>query len=161
MSAVRPAGWHCSCSQSHMTRASVAGLSTGIARAALEKARAWCGERVQGGKLLREHQFTASKLAQMAAVIEAGRLLYLYAANKVDNELPTPEYEPAIAKLFTDRMAIEVTDMAVSLLGARGYLRSYGVEKMLRDAYGTRIYEGTSEVLSLAVTDCLYRLDED
>jgi alkylation response protein AidB-like acyl-CoA dehydrogenase len=148
-------------SQSHMTRASVSGLSTGIARAALEKARAWCGERVQGGKLLREHQFTAGKLAQMAAKVEAGRLLYLYAANKVDNELPTPEYEPAVAKLFTDRMAIEVTDMAVSLIGARGYLRSYGVEKMLRDAYGTRIYEGTPEVLSLAVTDCLYRQDEE
>lgn len=147
-------------SQSHMTRASVSGLSTGIARAALEKARAWCGERVQGGKLLRDHQFTAAKLAQMAAKVEAGRLLYLYAANKVDNELPTPEFEPAIAKLFTDRIAIEVTDMAVSLIGARGYLRSHGVEKMLRDAYGTRIYEGTQEVLSLAVTNCLYRMDE-
>ncbi|TQM78402.1 alkylation response protein AidB-like acyl-CoA dehydrogenase [Saccharothrix saharensis] len=146
--------------QSNMARASVAGISTGVARGAFEKARAWCGERVQGGKPLREHQFTAAKLAEMAAKIDAARLLYMYAANKVDNELPAPEYEPAAAKFFADRVAIEVADAAVSLVGARGYLRDHGVEKMLRDAYGARIYEGTPEVLALAITDCLYRADE-
>jgi alkylation response protein AidB-like acyl-CoA dehydrogenase len=96
----------------------------------------------------------------MAAKVEASRMLYMMAANKVDNQLPAPEYEPALAKLFADRVAIEVADAAVSLIGARGYLREYGVEKMLRDAYGARIYEGTPEVLALAITDCLYRVDE-
>ncbi len=146
--------------QSNMARASVAGISTGVAQGALDKALQWCGERVQGGELLYRHQFSAAKLAEMAAKVEASRMLYLFAANKVDNQLPAPEYEPALAKFFADRVAIEVADAAVSLIGARGYLREYGVEKMLRDAYGARIYEGTPEVLALAITDCLYRVDE-
>ncbi|MGW3951273.1 acyl-CoA dehydrogenase family protein [Streptomyces sp. NPDC004752] len=142
--------------QSNMARAAVAGISTGVARAALERATSWCGERVQGGLHLRHQQFTAAKLADMAAKVDAARLLYLRAADKVDNELPPPVYEPAVAKLFADRAAIDVADAALSLIGARGYLRSYGVEKMMRDALGTRIYEGTPEVLALAVTDHLY-----
>ncbi len=146
--------------QSNMARASVAGISTGVAQGALDRALKWCGERVPGGKLLYQHQFSAAKLAEMAAKIEASRMLYMFAANKVDNQLPAPEYEPALAKFFADRVAIEVADAAVSLIGARGYLREYGVEKMLRDAYGARIYEGTPEVLALAITDCLYRVDE-
>ena len=97
----------------------------------------------------------------MAASVEAARLLYLSAANKVDNQLPAPEYEPAIAKLFADRIAIEVAGAAVSLMGARGFVRSFGMEKVLRDSYGARIYEGTPEALALAITNCLYRSDDD
>jgi alkylation response protein AidB-like acyl-CoA dehydrogenase len=63
--------------------------------------------------------------------------------------------------MFADRAAIEVADAALSLIGARGYLRSYGVEKMLRDAYGTRIYEGTPEVLALAITESLYAEEDE
>jgi acyl-CoA dehydrogenase len=153
------AGMAINLAQSNMARACVAGLSTGVARGALDRAKAWCGHRVQGGARLSEHQFTAAKLAEMAAKVDASRLLYLAAANKVDNQLPAPEYEPAVAKLFADRVAIEVSDTAMSLMGARGYLREHGLEKMLRDAYGARIYEGTPEVLALAITDCLYRDD--
>ncbi|WP_240528916.1 acyl-CoA dehydrogenase family protein [Streptomyces humi] len=142
--------------QSNMARAAVAGISTGVARSALEQAVTWCGERVQGGRHLKDQQFTAAKLADMAAKVDAARMLYLRAADKVDNELPPPVYEPAAAKLFADRTAIDVAETALSLLGARGYLRSYGVEKMMRDALGTRIYEGTPEVLALAITDSLY-----
>ncbi|MFB7091297.1 acyl-CoA dehydrogenase family protein [Streptomyces sp. NPDC056296] len=145
--------------QSNMARASVAGISVGVARGAFEQALEWCDTRVQGGLRLREHQFTAAKLAEMAAKIDAARLLYLKAANKVDNELPAPQYEPAAAKLFADRVAIDVADLAMSLTGARGYVKSFGMEKRLRDAYGARIYEGTPEVLALAVTESLY--DED
>jgi alkylation response protein AidB-like acyl-CoA dehydrogenase len=147
--------------QSNMARAAVSGISTGVARGALEQAVTWCGERVQGGQFLRQHQFTAAKLAEMSAKVDAARLLYLRAANKVDNELPPPVYEPAVAKMFADRAAIEVADAALSLIGARGYLRSYGVEKMLRDAYGTRIYEGTPEVLALAITESLYAEEDE
>ncbi|MEV6591923.1 acyl-CoA dehydrogenase family protein [Streptomyces acidicola] len=147
--------------QSNMARAAVAGISTGVARSALEQAVAWCGERVQGGQHLRHHQFTAAKLAGMTTKVDAARMLYLRAADKVDNELPPPVYEPAVAKLFADRTAIEAADTALSLIGARGYLRSYGVEKMMRDALGTRIYEGTPEVLALAITDSLYAETEE
>ncbi|MEU9339727.1 acyl-CoA dehydrogenase family protein [Streptomyces sp. NPDC048278] len=142
--------------QSNMARAAVAGISTGVARSALEQAVAWCGERVQGGRPLKDQQFTAAKLAGMAAKVDAARMLYLRAADKVDNELPPPVYEPAAAKLFADRTAIDVAETALSLLGARGYLRSYGLEKTMRDALGTRVYEGTPEVLALAVTESLY-----
>ncbi|MEU9061922.1 acyl-CoA dehydrogenase family protein [Streptomyces sp. NPDC048430] len=146
--------------QSNMARAAVAGISTGVARGALEQAVAWAGERVQGGELLHRHQFTAAKLAGMSAKVDAARLLYLHAANTVDTQLPPPAYEPAVAKLFADRAAIDVADAALSLIGARGYLRSYGVEKMLRDAYGTRVYEGTPEVLALTITESLYAEDD-
>jgi alkylation response protein AidB-like acyl-CoA dehydrogenase len=147
--------------QGNMARSSVAAISTGIARHALEQAVAWCDQRVQGGAPLRAHQMTARKLADMAANVDAARLLYLYAANKVDTQLPAPEYEPAVAKMFADRIAIEVAGAAVSLMGARGYVRSYGLEKVLRDSYGTRIFEGSPEALALAVTSCLYRDDDD
>jgi alkylation response protein AidB-like acyl-CoA dehydrogenase len=147
--------------QGNMARSTVAAISTGVARSALEKAVAWCGERVQGGVALRQHQMTARKLAEMASNVDAARLLYRYAANKVDNELPAPEYEPAVAKFFADRVAIEVAGMAVSLMGARGYVRSFGLEKVLRDSYGARIYEGTPEALAMAITNGIYRDDDD
>ena len=147
--------------QGNMARSSVAAISTGVARSALEHALEWCGQRIQGGGLLREHQMTARKLAEMTASVDAARLLYLYAANKVDNQLPAPEYEPAVAKFFADRIAIEVASTAVSLMGARGFVRSFGIEKVLRDSYGARIYEGTPEALALAITNCLYRDDDD
>jgi len=147
--------------QGNMARSSVAAVATGVARHALETAVAFCGERVQGGVPLREHQMTARKLAEMAAKVEASRLLYLHAATKVDNELPAPEYEPAVAKLFADRIAIEVAGDGVSLMGSRGFIREFGLEKVLRDAYGTRIFEGTPEALALAITTCLYREDDD
>lgn len=147
--------------QGNMARSSVAAIATGVARHALELAVEFCGERVQGGKLLKDHQMTARKLAEMASKVDASRLMYLHAADRVDNELPAPEYEPAAAKFFADRIAIEVASEGVSLLGSRGYIRDFGMEKILRDAYGTRIFEGTPEALALAITDCLYRKEDD
>jgi alkylation response protein AidB-like acyl-CoA dehydrogenase len=147
--------------QGNMARSSVAAVSVGVARHALEVAVDFCGTRVQGGVALREHQMTARKLAEMTSKVDAARLLYLAAANKVDNRLPAPEYEPAVAKFFADRMATEVASEAVSLLGSRGYIREFGLEKILRDSYGARIYEGTAEALALAITDCLYRDDDE
>jgi alkylation response protein AidB-like acyl-CoA dehydrogenase len=154
------AGFHINLAQMNMARAAVAAISTGIARGAFELAKTWCDERVQGGRKLREHQFTARKLAEMSAKIDASRMLYLRAAHLADNELPAPVYEPAVAKLFADRAAIEVAADAMSLMGARGYVREHRMEKYLRDAFGTRIYEGTPEVLALAITESLYEDEE-
>ncbi|MEU4219710.1 acyl-CoA dehydrogenase [Actinoplanes sp. NPDC026623] len=147
--------------QGNMARSSVAAISTGIARHAFETAVSWAGERVQGGKLLREHQMTARRLADMAVGVDAARLLYQRAAMLVDTQLPAPEREPAMAKLFADRVAIDTASTAVALMGSRGYMRSYGMEKVLRDSFGTRIFEGTPEALALSITDCLYRDDDD
>lgn len=146
--------------QMNMARAAVAAISTGVARGALEQAIEWAGERIQGGVPLRRHQFSARKLAEMSAKVDAARMLYLKAAYLADNEIPAPAYEPAVAKLFADQVAIEVATEAMGLMGARGYLRDHGMEKRLRDALGARIYEGTPEVLALAVTDALYEVDD-
>jgi alkylation response protein AidB-like acyl-CoA dehydrogenase len=154
-------GVHVNIQQMNMARAAVAAISTGVARGALDQAVAWAGDRVQGGVPLRQHQFTARKLAEMAAKVEAARGLYLKAAFLADNEIPAPAFEPAVAKLFADRIAIEVATEAMGLMGARGYLRDHGMEKRLRDALGARIYEGTPEVLALAITESLYTDDDD
>ncbi|MDN5789609.1 MAG: acyl-CoA dehydrogenase family protein [Micrococcales bacterium] len=146
--------------QMNMARAAVAAISTGVARGALEQAIEWAGDRVQGGVPLREHQFTARKLAEMSAKVDAARMLYLKAAHLADNAIPAPAYEPAVAKLFADQVAIEVATEAMGLMGARGYLRDHGMEKRLRDALGARIYEGTPEVLALAVTEAIYTDDD-
>ncbi|MEU3713668.1 acyl-CoA dehydrogenase family protein [Streptomyces catenulae] len=142
--------------QMNMARATVAALSTGIARGAFDIAKEWCGERVQGGVPLYKHQFSARKLAEMAAKVEASRLMYLQAAQAADTEVPAPVFPPAAAKLFADRTAIDVTQEAMSLMGARGYLREYGMEKLVRESFGARIYEGTPEVLALAIAEDLY-----
>ena len=147
--------------QMNMARATVAGLSTGVARAALELAKDWCGRRVQGGKPLWQHQFSARKLAEMAAKVEASRLLYLQAAHAADEEMPAPTTAPALAKLFADQVAIEVATEAMGLMGARGYLRENAMEKVLRDSLGARIYEGTPEVLALALVEDMYGDDDD
>lgn len=155
------AGLYVNIQQMNMARAAVAAISTGVARGAFALAKEWAGERVQGGVELYRHQFSARKLAEMASKIDAARLLYLRAAHVADNEIPAPAYEPAVAKLFADQISIEVAQEAMSLLGARGYLRDYGAEKYLRDALGARIYEGTPEVLALAITESLYAEEDD
>ena len=66
-----------------------------------------------------------------------------------------------MAKLFADRIAVEVAEEAMSLMGARGYVRDWGMEKYLREALGARIYEGTPEVLALAITESMYAEDDD
>jgi alkylation response protein AidB-like acyl-CoA dehydrogenase len=147
--------------QMNMARATVAALSTGVARGAFELAKQWCADRIQGGVPLHRHQFSARKLAEMAAKVDASRLLYLDAASLADNELPVPAYKPAVAKLFADQVAIEVATEAMSLMGARGYIREFGMEKYVRESFGARIYEGTPEVLALVITDALYAEDDD
>lgn len=149
-------GWNYLTVQSNQARSIVAAISTGVARGAFEIAKEWAGERVQAGKPLYEHQFTARKLAEMSSKIEASRLLYLQAAHQADNMLPAPVYGPAVAKMFADRAAIEVAEEAMSIVGARGYCREHAVEKLVRESFGARIYEGTPEVLALAITGALY-----
>ncbi|WP_405777340.1 acyl-CoA dehydrogenase family protein [Streptomyces sp. NBC_00859] len=146
--------------QMNMARATVAAISTGIAQGAFDLAKQWCEDRVQGGVPLYMHQFTARKLAEMSSKTDAARLMYLKAAQTTDTAMPAPAYEPATAKLFADRVAIEVAQEAMSLMGARGYLREHGMEKFVRESFGARIYEGTPEVLALAITEALYSEDD-
>ncbi|MEU8482442.1 acyl-CoA dehydrogenase family protein [Streptomyces sp. NPDC048641] len=153
-------GVHINIQQMNMARATVAALSTGVARGAFDIAKQWCADRIQGGLPLYKHQFTARKLAEMKTKIEASRLMYLQAAQAADTAIPAPVMQPATAKLFADQVSIEVSQEAMSLMGARGYLREYGMEKYVRESFGARIYEGTPEVLALAITEALYEEDD-
>ncbi|NYI05283.1 acyl-CoA dehydrogenase family protein [Allostreptomyces psammosilenae] len=149
-------GEHLSALQSNLIRASVAAISTGVARGAFEIAHRWSAHRRLGGLPLFRHQSGARKLAEMSSKIEAARLLYLQAAHQVDNLLPTPSYGPAVAKLFADRIAIEVAEEAMSVLGSRAYARECGLERYVRDAFGTLTHEGTPETLAQEIADALY-----
>ncbi|MFG2049479.1 acyl-CoA dehydrogenase family protein [Micromonospora sp. NPDC048935] len=146
-------GWDLNVAQGNLCRVTCAAVSTGIARHALERALTWATERVQGGRRLVEYQMSARKLADMSARVASARALYLDAVIKADNVLPTPAYEPAVAKLVADRAAIDNADAAMSLIGAQAFQRGDGMDRVLRDAYGPRIYEGSPEALALVITD--------
>ncbi|MFE6917323.1 acyl-CoA dehydrogenase family protein [Streptomyces rubiginosohelvolus] len=153
-------GWDLNVAIGNVTRVTCASVATGIARHSLERAVAWSGEREQGGRKLYEHQMSARKLADMAARVSASRALYLDAAVKADRILPTPAYEPAVAKLVADRAAIDNADAAMSLIGAQAFQRGDGMDRVLRDAYGPRIYEGSPEALALVITGELFGVGE-
>ncbi|HET6860341.1 MAG TPA: acyl-CoA dehydrogenase family protein [Streptomyces sp.] len=153
-------GWDLNVAIGNLTRVTCAAVATGIARHALERAVAWAGTRRQGGRLLFEHQMSARKLADMSARVSAARALYLDAVLKADTIIPTPAYEPAVAKLVADRAAIDNADAAMSLIGAAAFQREDGMDRVLRDAYGPRIYEGSPEALALVITGELFGVPE-
>ncbi|OLZ70663.1 hypothetical protein AVW11_07325 [Streptomyces amritsarensis] len=153
-------GWDLNVAIGNLTRVTCAAVATGIARHALDRAVAWTGTRRQGGRLLFEHQMSARKLADMSARVSAARALYLDAVLKADTVIPTPAYEPAVAKLVADRAAIDNADAAMSLIGAAAFQREDGMDRVLRDAYGPRIYEGSPEALALVITGELFGVPE-
>ncbi|MFD4989202.1 acyl-CoA dehydrogenase family protein [Streptomyces sp. NPDC058374] len=153
-------GWDLNVAIGNLTRVTCAAVATGIARHALDRAVAWAGTRRQGGRLLFEHQMSARKLADMSARVSAARALYLDAVLKADTVIPTPAYEPAVAKMVADRAAIDNADAAMSLIGAAAFQREDGMDRVLRDAYGPRIYEGSPEALALVVTGELFGVPE-
>ncbi|MFZ4265107.1 acyl-CoA dehydrogenase family protein [Streptomyces arboris] len=153
-------GWDLNVAIGNLTRVTCAAVATGIARHALDRAVAWAGTRRQGGRLLFEHQMSARKLADMSARVSSARALYLDAVLKADTIIPTPAYEPAVAKLVADRAAIDNADAAMSLIGAAAFQREDGMDRVLRDAYGPRIYEGSPEALALVITGELFGVPE-
>jgi len=132
-------------------RIGVAALSLGIARAAMDKARAYVKERKQFGQAIADFQGVQWMIADRETDLEAARLLILSAAAKKDRREPFAR-EASMAKLFASEAAHRATDTAVQLFGGAGYIREAGVERHLRDARITRIYEGTSEVQRLIIS---------
>ena len=128
----------------------VASLSLGIARAAMDKAKAYVKERRQFGQALAEFQGLQWMIADRETEIEASRLLILNAAAKKDRGEPFAK-EASMAKLFASETAHRATDTAVQLFGGAGYIQDSVVERHVRDARITRIYEGTSEVQRLII----------
>jgi len=131
-------------------RIGIASQALGIAQGAYEEALKYSKIREQFGKPINSNQGIQWMLADMATRIEAARLLVYQAAYLKDSKQPYSK-EAAMAKLYASECAMWVTTKAVQIFGGYGYTREYPVERMMRDAKITEIYEGTSEVMRMVV----------
>lgn len=131
-------------------RIGIAAQALGIAQGAFEASVRYAKERIAFGQPIIEHQLIQAKLAQMSMKIDAARLLIYKAAWLRDNGFDHIQ-EASEAKLFATTIANEITREAVQIHGGYGYVREYHVERMMRDAKVTEIYEGTSEIQHLVI----------
>jgi alkylation response protein AidB-like acyl-CoA dehydrogenase len=133
------------------SRPSIAAQALGIAQGAFDIAARYSAEREQFGKRISDFQGVQFLLADMAMQIEAARLLVYKAAEACDAQDPRLTYFAAIAKAHASDTAMQVTTDAVQVLGGYGYMREYGVERMMRDAKITQIYEGTNQIQRVVI----------
>ncbi|MBR4760078.1 MAG: acyl-CoA dehydrogenase [Lachnospiraceae bacterium] len=142
-------------------RIGIAAQALGLAEGALEKTVAYVKERKQFGRSIAAFQNTQFVLADLATKVEAAKLLVYKAAMKkqeyVTNNKVSYSVEAAMAKLAAAEIAMEVTTKCVQLHGGYGYIREYDVERMMRDAKITEIYEGTSEVQRMVISAALLK----
>ena len=138
-------------------RIGIAAQALGIAEGALETTVAYVKSRKQFNRPISAFQNTQFQLADMATKIAAAKGLVYAAVNAKQNKLPTLSVCAAQAKLFAAETAMEVTTKAVQLHGGYGYTREYPVERMMRDAKITEIYEGTSEVQRMVISGALLK----
>ena len=139
-----------------MTRTPIGALATGIAQAALDHAARYALKRVSFGKPIAEHQAIQAKLAFMAQAVRASRLLTWQAAWTIDRG-SKGTLESSIAKCYASDAALRVADEAIQTFGGYGYMREYPVEKLLRDAKLTQIYEGANEIQRTVIARELLR----
>lgn len=132
-------------------RIGIAAQALGIAAGAYELALAYSKERKAFGKEISKHQAIQFKIADMATSIEAARMLVYKAAWLKDQGLPYG-HASAMAKLYASKVAMDVTIEAVQVHGGYGYVKEYHVERLMRDAKITQIYEGTSEVQKIVIS---------
>ena len=137
-------------------RIGIAAQALGIAEGALDRAVAYTKERKQFGRSIAQQQNTQFKLADMATRIEAAQML-VYKAAMAKATQKVYSVEAAKAKLFAAETAMAVTTEVVQLFGGYGYIREYDVERMMRDAKITEIYEGTSEVQRMVISGALLK----
>jgi len=136
------------------SRIEIAAQALGIAQGAFDRAFAYTKERRQFGKKLAQFQVTQHKLADMATMIETARLIVYKAAwnydqGRIDSKLTS------MAKMYAGRVAVEVADEAIQLLGGYGYMLEYEVERFYRDARIMEIYEGTREIQKNTIASAL------
>jgi butyryl-CoA dehydrogenase len=129
-----------------MSRPGVAAQALGIAAGALEEAIQYSRQRRQFGKPICSFQGLQFMLADMATQVEAARALVYQAARYIDSGAKDISRISAMAKVFASDVAMRVTTDAVQVLGGYGYMKDYPVEKMMRDAKITQIYEGTNQI---------------
>ena len=142
-------------------RIGIAAQALGLAEGALETTIAYVKERKQFGRSIAQFQNTQFQLADMATKVKAAQLMVYRAALKKDEYQAGAKVsysvEAAMAKLYAAEVAMEVTTKCVQLHGGYGYIREYDVERMMRDAKITEIYEGTSEVQRMVISASLLK----
>ena len=137
-------------------RLGIAAQALGIASGAYERALQYSRERKAFGTEICNHQAIAFKLADMATEIEVSRLLCLKAAWLEDEGKPFGTAS-AMAKLYASEAAMRITTEAVQILGGYGYCKEYHVERLMREAKLTQIYEGTSEIQKIVISRSILR----
>ncbi len=133
------------------SRPQIATLGLGLAEGAFEYARTYAKERQAFGRPIAEFQAIQFLLADMATQIEASRLLIYQCTEMFDAGLPGITYRASLAKLFASDTAMRVTTDAVQILGGAGYINEHPVERMMRDAKVTQIFEGTNQIQRLII----------
>ncbi len=149
-------GFRIAMSQLDGGRIGIAAQALGIARAAYDTAVGYVKERKQFGRPIADFQAIQEMIADMGTGIEAARLMVYRAASLRSQDLPCT-VEASMAKLFTTDMAMRVTTDAVQLLGGYGYTKEYPVERYMRDAKVTQIYEGTNQIQRIVIAKALSR----
>lgn len=137
-------------------RIGIASQALGIAQGAMDETVKYTKERKQFGKSISNFQNTQFQMADLETRIQAARLLVRNAAFKKDSNLPYTA-DAAMAKLYASETAMEVATKAIQFHGGYGYTRDYPVERMMRDAKITEIYEGTSEVMRMVIAGGLLK----
>lgn len=138
------------------SRPTVAAQALGIAQGAFDFAVSYCNERQQFGKRLSAFQGLQFMFADMAMKIETARLAVYRAAVAVDTDDPNVSYWAAIAKCYASDVAMSVTTDCVQALGGYGYVKEYPVERMMRDAKITQIYEGTNQIQRVVIARSIF-----
>jgi butyryl-CoA dehydrogenase len=144
-------GWQLAMKTFERSRPGIAAQAVGIAQGALDVAARYATERRQFGKPIGEHQMIGAMLADMATRTEAARQLLWAAAEHIDAGDAHAARWASMAKLFAGDTAMAVTTDAVQVLGGYGYTNDYPVERMMRDAKITQLYEGTQQIQRLIV----------
>jgi alkylation response protein AidB-like acyl-CoA dehydrogenase len=142
------------------TRPGIAAQALGIAQGALDFAVEYAKQRVQFGKPIWENQAIQFMLADMDIQVEAARQLIYHVGELMDAGTPRFSRESAIAKTFASDAAISVTNDAIQVLGGYGYMKEFPVERMMRDAKITQIYEGTNQIQRMVIARALAQAEK-
>jgi alkylation response protein AidB-like acyl-CoA dehydrogenase len=150
-------GWKMAIDTLHRSKPAIGALAVGIAQGALDFAVHYANERIQFGKPISSFQAIQFMIADMATQVETARALVYKAASQMDTKLEDTGKLAAISKVFASEVAMKVTTDAVQILGGYGYMKDYPVERMMRDAKVTQIYEGVNQTQRWAVAQQLLR----
>ncbi|HTH91821.1 acyl-CoA dehydrogenase family protein, partial [Mycobacterium sp.] len=139
------------------TRPTIGAQAVGIAQGALDAAIAYVKERKQFGKVIADFQAVQFMLAEMAMKLEAARLMVYTAAARAERGEPNLGFISSASKCFASDVAMEVTTDAVQLFGGYGYTTDFPVERFMRDAKITQIYEGTNQIQRVVMSRALLK----